>query len=131
MKSKVLIVDDDNDLREIVCAVLEDADYDVHGAASGAEALARLTGSQRPQLILLDLMMPVMTGFELRERLLAQPDLASIPVVVMTASRGFDVTPLEAAGVVYKPLDIDALVTAVEAGLASQRAAPTTPPLPD
>jgi CheY-like chemotaxis protein len=119
MKSRVLIVDDDNDLREVVCAVLADADYDVCGAASGPEALDKLHGSSQPQLILLDLMMPVMTGFELRERLLAEPDLAVIPVVVMTASRGFDVGPLAAAGVVYKPLDVDALVRAVEDGLAT------------
>jgi CheY-like chemotaxis protein len=125
MKSQVLIVDDDDDLREIVCAVLADADYDVRGAASGLEALSTLRGANRPNIILLDLMMPVMTGFELRERLLEEPDLACIPVVVMTASRGFDVGPLAAAAVVYKPLDVTALVEAVERGLASRR--PTRP----
>ena len=126
MKSQVLIVDDDNDLREIVRAVLEDAGYATRGAASGAAALDTLHGSERPDLIVLDLMMPVMTGFELRERLLAEPDLASIPVVVMTASRGFDVAPLSAAGVVYKPLDIRTLVRAVEQALASPlRAGPS------
>jgi CheY-like chemotaxis protein len=119
MKTRVLVVDDDNDLREIVCAVLEDADYDVLGAASGSEALAALHGSKRPQVILLDLMMPSMTGYELRERLLAEPALASIPVVVMTASRGFDVATLGAACVAYKPIDVKALVKAVEEGLAS------------
>ena len=118
MKNRIMIVDDDNDLREIVCAVLQDADYETLGAASGPQALDMLHRKERPQLILLDLMMPVMTGFELREHLLAEPELASIPVVVMTASRGFDVAPLSASGVVYKPLDVEALVGAVERGLA-------------
>jgi CheY-like chemotaxis protein len=117
VKGRVLVVDDDDDLREIVRAVLEDADYDTLGASSGAEALAKLHCLELPALILLDLMMPVMTGYDVRERLLAEPDLARIPVVVMTASRGFDVRPLAAAAVVYKPLDVDGLVHAVEQGL--------------
>ena len=124
MKERVLVVDDDDDLREVVCAVLEDADYDTLGAASGAEALAKLHCLELPSLILLDLMMPVMTGFDVRQRLLAEPALASIPVVVMTASRGFDVRPLAAAGVVYKPLDVAGLVAAVEHGLATPAARP-------
>ena len=66
MKRRVLIVDDDTDLREVVGAVLEDANYDVIEAASGPDAIATLHGPKRPQLILLDLMMPVMTGYELR-----------------------------------------------------------------
>lgn len=123
MTRRVLIIDDDDDLREIVCAVLKDADFEPQGAASGPEALATLKGPGRPQLILLDLMMPVMTGFEVRERLLADPELASIPVVVMTASRGFDVAPLAASDVVYKPLDVDELVGALEGALAPHGAA--------
>jgi CheY-like chemotaxis protein len=119
MKNQVMIIDDDDELRQIVCEVLADADYDVREASSGPDALAKLHGSERPQLILLDLMMPVMTGYEVRERLLADPELASIPVVVMTASRGFDVAPLAPSTVVYKPLDVRALVTAIEDGLAS------------
>jgi CheY-like chemotaxis protein len=63
-------------------------------------------------------MMPVMTGYDVCERLHAEPGLASIPVVVMTASRGFDVRPLSAAAVVYKPLDVRGLVRVVEQGLA-------------
>jgi len=119
MKGRILVVDDDDNLREIICTVLEDAEYDALGAASGAEALAKLHQVERPQLILLDLMMPSMSGYDVRQRLLQEPELASIPVVVMTASRGLDIASLAAAGIVYKPVDVRGLVSAVEGNLAS------------
>ena len=114
MKPRVLVVEDDSDLREIVCEVLESAGYDPLPAAGGEEALLALDDPQHADVILLDLTMPGMSGFELRERLLRTPELKSIPVVVMTASRAFDPSTLCPSGVLLKPLDATQLLDAID-----------------
>ncbi len=78
----ILIVDDSADIRESFCALLEAAGYAVDLAASGDHALRLLRSGLRPSLILLDMMMPGMDGFEFREAQLADPELARIPVIV-------------------------------------------------
>lgn len=84
--STILLVDDDEDVREAVASALEEEGYDVVVAREGAEALDALRGDCTPQLILLDLTMPHMTGVEFKRRLLAEmPALSRIPVVVMSA----------------------------------------------
>src|SRR5690606_13804277 len=81
----ILVVEDDQDIRESVVEILEDEGHRVSAAADGREALERLQRAQpRPDLILLDLMMPVMNGFQFREEQLKRPELAGIPVVVDT-----------------------------------------------
>lgn len=80
----VMVVDDDLDIREIVAEVLSDAGYSVVTAAHGADAL-ELLKSVTPKLILLDLNMPVMDGFDFRRAQQADPALAKIPTVVMSA----------------------------------------------
>jgi CheY-like chemotaxis protein len=80
----VLVVDDDTEIREIVTEVLEDEGYSVAAAIHGAAALAVLK-TVRPAVILLDLNMPVMNGPEFREAQLRDPDLRTIPTVVMSA----------------------------------------------
>ncbi len=123
MRPRVLVVEDDSDLREIVCEVLENAGYDSIAAAGGEEALAVLHRPEHADLILLDLTMPGMSGFELRERLLDTPELRSIPVVVMTASRKFDPSTLCPAGVLLKPLDTTQLLDAIDKVLPSEHQA--------
>ncbi|HEX7842623.1 MAG TPA: response regulator [Kofleriaceae bacterium] len=81
----ILVVDDDADMLEVFLQVLETAGYATTGASHGQQALDRLEGGLRPSLILLDLMMPVMTGWELDEKLAADPALSSIPVVFISA----------------------------------------------
>jgi CheY-like chemotaxis protein len=83
----VLLVEDDQDLRETIAALLSRHGHQVHTAADGAEALGWLKrhGTQ-PCLVLLDLMMPGMNGFDLRSHMTADPDLASIPVVIITGA---------------------------------------------
>jgi two-component system, chemotaxis family, chemotaxis protein CheY len=81
----ILIVEDDVDVREALATFLAGEGYDVVEAGDGAEALERLRGSTVVRLILLDLMMPVMNGWEFRKRQLEDPALATIPVVVVTA----------------------------------------------
>ncbi|HVH41155.1 MAG TPA: response regulator [Labilithrix sp.] len=122
MKPIVLVVEDDGDLREIVCEVLENAGCEARPAASGEEALTVLGAAQHADLILLDLTMPGMSGFELRERLLRAPELCGIPVVVMTASRGFDASGLSPAGVLLKPLDVSQLLDMIDEVLPASAA---------
>src|SRR5262245_16233882 len=108
----VLIVDDDPDIRETLRFVLEDAGYPVYCAENGREALEVLADLERPPgLILLDLMMPVMSGHEMLRALKAVHALAQIPVTVVTAS-GAPMPPL-ATGMLKKPVDLDVLLRIV------------------
>src|SRR5205085_12014163 len=83
---RVLVVEDDHDVREALVEALEASDYHPMAAANGSEALQRLrSGSEPPCVILLDVMMPVMDGREFREEQRRDPALAEIPVVVLSA----------------------------------------------
>jgi CheY-like chemotaxis protein len=82
---RILVVDDDRDIRDAMCDWLVDEGYASAAVANGQEALSYLRTHDRPCLILLDLMMPVMDGWEFRRLQLADPQLASIPVVAITA----------------------------------------------
>jgi len=108
----VLIVDDDPDIRETLRAVLEEDGYTTQCASNGEEALALLRQAvSLPGLILLDLMMPVMTGEEMLEELRVTPLLASIPVAVVSASGVRK--PAGAAAFLRKPIDLDVLLRLV------------------
>lgn len=109
----VMVVDDDEALRESICELLEDEGYQALGMARGAAALDRLRADgQKPNLILLDLMMPGMNGWDFRKEQLQDPSLAAIPVVVMTASR--ELRGITADEVVFKPVKREALLRAVK-----------------
>jgi CheY-like chemotaxis protein len=108
----VLVVEDDSEIRDSLVEILSDTGYVAHGASNGREALQVLhTLPQLPCFILLDLMMPIMDGITFREKQLADPALAHIPVVVISASRDLDATA-RALGVIPmgKPLDLDRLL---------------------
>lgn len=111
MPGAILVVDDDDDIREALVGLLRDAGMSVIEANNGRQAL-EMARSSSPRLILLDLMMPVMDGFAfLRER--EQSDvLALIPVVVITASGRSEVPG--AQGVLQKPFSVDELLEAVK-----------------
>ena len=113
---RVLIVEDNDDLRGLLADVLEDAGFEVTAVSNGAEALA-LVPAWRPEAIVLDLMMPVMDGAAfLRERR-NRPVIASVPVLVLTAHpyhhRVLD--GLAPTAVLRKPYDLDDLIAAVQA----------------
>jgi CheY-like chemotaxis protein len=115
MEKLILIVEDDRDLAQLVAEVLESAGYRTIIAANGRAALDHLQ-TNHPDLILLDMMMPIMDGWGFREEQRKLPAVASIPVVVVTAdgdARG-KATSLQAAGYVAKPITIDLLLDAVE-----------------
>jgi CheY-like chemotaxis protein len=110
----VLVVDDDPDIRESLREVLEDEGYEVACVGNGQEALEHLkTVSPRPCVILLDLMMPVMDGWQFRKEQKKDPDIAGIPLVVITAT-GKRPVLIDAAELVMKPLDLSRLFEAIE-----------------
>lgn len=110
----VLIVEDDSDLADITAIVLRGAGYEPEIANNGAEALERLR-VRHPRVILLDLMMPEMNGWEFRNAQLRDPALAAIPVVVMTADGHANekAASLGAEGYLRKPVDLDELLEKV------------------
>jgi CheY-like chemotaxis protein len=107
----VLVVDDDHDLRDAVTTLLEEGGFHAVGVCNGREALDLLrSDGARPSAILLDLMMPVMDGLQFREEQLADPDLAAIPVIVMTAHGRSPLDLLRASGFLRKPFAAGALL---------------------
>jgi CheY-like chemotaxis protein len=112
---RVLVVDDDAVIREVIGEFLRDQDYETVLAAHGREALA-LMRQWRPDLVILDLMMPVMDGWEVRALQRADADLATIPVLIMTATREINerVAPLAPAAIVPKPFDLPNLLATVQ-----------------
>ena len=110
----IFVVDDDADLREVLGDLLTDEGYEALLFANGESALEFLREGARPRLILLDLMMPGMNGWQFREEQLRDHALRDIPVVVMTASTGFDASPLGSAEILKKPVGIEQILDAVE-----------------
>lgn len=103
----ILIVDDESNMRFLLRMILEGAGYEVVEAAHGAAALARVAESS-PDLIVTDLMMPVMNGRELIERLRGDPQTAEIPIVVVSANPRTTLDAVDA--VLAKPFDPDELI---------------------
>jgi CheY-like chemotaxis protein len=107
----VLVVEDDLDIREVMRMVLEASGYQVLEAGDGAEALV-VARAHRPRLILLDLMMPGMDGFQFRESQLRDPAIAAIPVVIVSGGGAVPekAAELGAAGYLVKPTDLQRLL---------------------
>jgi CheY-like chemotaxis protein len=110
---RVLVVEDDALTRRCIVEVLLDAGYRVVEASNGAEALALLREQPLPALILLDLMMPVMTGQEFRAEQLQDPRLAAIPVVVVSAVDVGQAQELRIDEHLPKPFCIERLLASV------------------
>ncbi len=113
----VLIVDDDEDTRSSLAVLLEIYGFDVRLAENGAAALARLRCEPPPCLVVLDLMMPEMNGWELRSRMLADPELAQLKVLVVSGVADLDDKARRLGAVDYlaKPVDFERLLAAVRA----------------
>jgi CheY-like chemotaxis protein len=109
----IMVVDDDPELRQSILDVLEDAGYSTMSASGGEEALRQLGAPERPQLILLDLMMPGMNGWQFREAQQADGRIRDIPVLVITASRYLATHPIDVERVVFKPFSVDQLLGAI------------------
>jgi CheY-like chemotaxis protein len=110
----ILVVEDDKDLREGLAEALRLEGYEVVSVEHGEAALRHLRTGAPPCMILLDLMMPVMDGWTFREELLKDQALASIPVVVMTAASSERARAVASDAILYKPLQMDAVVEVVQ-----------------
>jgi CheY-like chemotaxis protein len=112
----VLVVDDDADIRSAIQEYLQDEGFTVVPAADGADALNTLRTAVRPDVILLDILMPGMDGWDFRAAQLADPALQEIPVIVISASGFVPDTirrQLDAHTVLSKPLELDRFLMAV------------------
>jgi CheY-like chemotaxis protein len=112
----ILVVDDQPAIREMFAALLEDEGYIVACAANGKDALDHLRQVEElPGLILLDLAMPVMTGYEFLREQQRDATLAPIPVILMTARGHFEQAGIDVYAVQYihKPTDLDTLLEAI------------------
>jgi DNA-binding response OmpR family regulator len=131
LKKKILVVEDDELTRGFIALVLRTAGYAVETADDGVEGgMAVLT--ERPALIVADVLMPVLDGFEMVARLRELQATRDIPVIFLTShaageARGKD---LGAIAYLHKPLGIERLLTAVAAGLSQRKAVHPSEALP-
>jgi two-component system chemotaxis response regulator CheY len=117
----ILIVDDDPDILEALSEILEAEGYGVRRARNGSEALQRLDEDAAPHLILLDLMMPVMDGWEFARRMREREATRAVPIIVLSADRSVSVKAgeLGARAHLAKPFDLADLLEAVRATFRS------------
>jgi two-component system response regulator CpxR len=116
MATEILVVDDDKDIRETLGEILLNEGYDVEMAENGARALDIIRRGPPPSLVLLDLMMPVMSGWEFLEMAEQDQELAEIPVLVVSAMPA-PLAPTDSHGGVkaclHKPVKLDQLLRLV------------------
>lgn len=115
LAERILVVDDDDDIREVMQEVLASAGYQVDVARDGAEALAKLPGPAPPPLILLDMMMPNMDGEAFLKALRSRPRMEDAQVVVVSGSAGVRkrASALDVAGCLEKPFEMEELLGVV------------------
>jgi CheY-like chemotaxis protein len=109
----VFIIEDDVDTREMLAKFLELEGYQVEIASNGLQALDRLTDGAEASVILLDLMMPVMDGWEFRRRQERDDRLRKIPTIVVSAAGRERMAQISADAYLSKPVDMDELLTRV------------------
>jgi CheY-like chemotaxis protein len=113
---RVLLVEDNDDIRESYATLIRERGYDVQTAVNGRDALDKLEAAGSVDVILLDLMMPVMDGWQFRRRLLDEPKWAAIPVVLMSGAGELErhARSLGAAAYLEKPIRLNALYGVLE-----------------
>jgi len=111
VKGRVLVVDDDQGALEALTDILQYEGYTVIRAENGLQALQRLREAPKINLIILDLLMPVMDGWEFRSRQKQDPETADVPVLVVTAIGA--TAGIDAVDILHKPIDVDALLRTV------------------
>lgn len=116
MKKTILIIEDDEYIRDSLAELLETEGYTVNVAFNGEEGMNALRTQGKPSLILLDLMMPIKDGFQFREEQLQDPSFSQIPVVIMSAHGNIKENRERTGALAYlkKPIDIDEVLKTVE-----------------
>jgi len=109
----VFVVEDDVDTRDMMGRFLELEGFNVEVAANGKQALERLSAGVHPCVILLDLMMPVMDGWQFRSQQIRDASLASIPVIVVSAAGKDRIGDIQANAYLSKPVDLEQLLAQV------------------
>jgi CheY-like chemotaxis protein len=110
----VAIIEDDSEFRNMLRELLEEEQYRVVAVANGAEALETLRGETTPNVILLDVSMPVMDGFDFLRFRNDDPQLAAVPVVLVTNAKPHERPTIGVNDVVRKPIDIDEILFAIK-----------------
>ncbi|HXM39018.1 MAG TPA: response regulator [Gemmatimonadales bacterium] len=110
----VAIIEDDAEFRNMLRELLEEEQYRVIAVANGAEALATLRGATMPNVILLDVSMPVMDGFDFLRHRNDDPQLSAVPVVLVTNAKPHERPTVGVNDVVRKPIDIDEILFAIK-----------------
>lgn len=115
MTKRILVIEDDNSIRELLVELLESEGYEVSSAVNGLEGLKVLHSEPKPDLILIDLMMPVMDGYSFRTEQLKHAEWSKIPTVVMSAEanakekmKNFNITAF-----LSKPVELDTILKTV------------------
>jgi CheY-like chemotaxis protein len=112
---RVLVVEDHNDSREMLEEFLSQEGFSVESAVNGLQALERLLSPlPRPDVVLLDLMMPVMTGWDLMARVEHEPSLRGLSVVVVSGAGATGPVPRGIIASIPKPLDLNVLMETLE-----------------
>lgn len=109
----VLIVEDDVDTREMLARFLELEGFHVEMAANGRQALERLEAGADASVIVLDLMMPVMDGWQFRREQIRRASLAKIPVIVVSAAGHERIEKIDADAFLSKPVDLEELLARI------------------
>jgi CheY-like chemotaxis protein len=120
----VLIVDDNPDTRWLLRDVVGSTNHRVETCASGEAALKAMLHGPRPDLVITDLMMPGVSGFDLRAEMLRRPELAAIPVIIISAYWARSPETLDAVAVLGKPLNLDRLLETVARALGPESRPP-------
>src|SRR5512141_489596 len=107
---RVLVVEDHNDSREMLEEFLTEEGFIVESAVNGLQALERLMRPPRPDVVLLDLMMPVMTGWDLMARVVEEPSLRGLPGIVVSGAGATRPVPRGIFASIPKPLDLNLLM---------------------
>jgi CheY-like chemotaxis protein len=129
MKKTVLIIEDDEAIRETLAELLQMEQFEIMLATNGEDGLNMLRQEKKPDVILLDLMMPIKDGFQFRAEQMNDPGIASIPVIVMSADAQIQQKADRIGGVEFlrKPPDLEEVIETVQR-LAKPEAKPETKP---
>lgn len=116
MSKRILVVEDDNSIRELLVELLQSEGYEVAAAVNGLEGIKYLQSYGNPDLILIDLMMPIMDGYTFRTEQMKNPEWNKVPVIVMSAEanakekmKNFGITAF-----LSKPVELDTILKTVE-----------------